>query len=412
MCYDIVMMRIGFRTLNLRKVKANSFSIKLASAPKQETQSMAPYVIVAGLIGFSGYTYYEYENNPEGQYSKFLHKITTEANSLLLPISDTLLPDWPTAPCYANIPPGTPCPPTLVIDVERTLIASQFDTHKGWRHVKRPGVDKLISQLASYYEIVLFCETDMGLMEHVLVSIDSNGLTHKLGPSAGEVRDNLILKRLDLMNRDINKIILIDDSAESSQLFPRNTILVKPYTDVYDEKDTTLLDLIPVLQAMVHGQEIKDFRASLDDIGSHDASEIVAEYQMRVAKKKKEIYANRNKGLGKVIRGLVLPEEEYIPAASPTGVLTASQIVGSSGSPDESKVVTSSLFNNKYKKPEAKPAVAKKKGDLFDWLDREEKEQQEYQMRRQEEMQKLYVEKMIKKQQAQQEQQEQQEQGN
>jgi hypothetical protein len=374
----------------------NSFSSNMPKTPSSSTTSLAPYGILAGLLGLSGYAYYEYEHNVDGKFSKMLRKIASEFNSVLLPASDSLLPDWPTAPCYAGVPPGTPCPPTLIVDVERTLIASQFDTHKGWRHKKRPGVDKFIHQLSSYYEIVLFFETDIGLMEHVAVSLDKENRTHKLGPSAGEVRDGLILKRLDLMNRDMSRIILLDDSEKASQLFPRNTILVKPYTDVYDERDTQLLDLIPVLQSMVHDPNVRDFRVCLDDIGSHQSSEIISEYQMRIAMKKKQEIEKRNKGLGKMIRKLVLPEEEYIPEASPTGVLTSSQIVGSAGLPSE-RTAESALFNNKYKKEEKKPPTIKKKGEIFDWIDREAKENEEYQMRKQEELNRLYMQKMQEK---------------
>ena len=56
------------------------------------------------------------------------------------------------------------------------------------------------------------------------------------------------------MNRDIRKIILIDDDENASKLFPRNTLLVKPYIDVFDKSDRILYDLIPLLQAMVHEQ--------------------------------------------------------------------------------------------------------------------------------------------------------------
>jgi import inner membrane translocase subunit TIM50 len=154
-----------------------------------------------------------------------------------------------------NIPVGTPAPPLLVVDVERTLIATEHDPRFGYRHVKRRGVDKFIEQLSNYYEVVLFCENDIGMMEHVIMAIDKDNRTHKLGPSAGEIRNGGdVLKRLDCLNRDLRRIVLIDDSLTASQLCRRNTILVPPFDDVHDknqEMDNTLLDLIPVLQALV-----------------------------------------------------------------------------------------------------------------------------------------------------------------
>ena len=77
-----------------------------------------------------------------------------------------------------------------------------------------------------------------------------------------------MLKRLDLMNRDQSRIILIDDSEKASSLFPRNTLLVKPYVDTTDQSDTALLDLIPLLQAFIHDQST-DFRDTIDDLGTY-----------------------------------------------------------------------------------------------------------------------------------------------
>lgn len=82
-----------------------------------------------------------------------------------------------------------------------------------------------------------------------------------------------MLKRLDLMNRDLSRIILIDDSGEASAMFPRNTLLVKPFTDVSDQSDTVLFDLVPLLQAFVHDGS-QDFRDTIDDLGTLIHSDI------------------------------------------------------------------------------------------------------------------------------------------
>ena len=50
------------------------------------------------------------------------------------------------------------------------------------------------------------------------------------------------------MNRDPARILFIDDNPDAVQLCPKNALIVKPFTDVYDTKDRVLLDLIPLLQ--------------------------------------------------------------------------------------------------------------------------------------------------------------------
>mmetsp|Transcript_24482 Transcript_24482/g.36001 ORF Transcript_24482/g.36001 Transcript_24482/m.36001 type:complete len:403 (-) Transcript_24482:85-1293(-) len=377
-----------------------------AAAKATKKTSAMPYVTGVAVLGGIAIVAEDVVNTPDGMLSSMLGQkgVTHELydsifggvlDSILLPSSDELLPDWPTAPCYAglNIPPGTPAPPLLVVDLEKTLIASEHDPRYGWRHVKRPGVDKFIEQLSNYYEIVIFAENDIGMMEHVLMAIDKEGRTHKLGPAAGEARGDKILKRLDCMNRDIRRIILIDDSQEAAQLFPRNTIFVKPFDDVRSKGDTTLTDLIPVLQAIVHDENVRDFRTCLDDLGTHDASELVTEYQMRVAAAKGREDEKRNRGLGKLIRQSVLQAPSTTSSLVESGsALSASKIVGT----DEATVEEES---KKLEKLMAEPqkTVVKKKGSFMEWLDRNEKERAEASMRRREEMEALYREKMTQK---------------
>ena len=43
------------------------------------------------------------------------------------PIREKLLQDWP----VPGVPPGTPCPPTLVLDLEDTLVHMDWDRNNG-----------------------------------------------------------------------------------------------------------------------------------------------------------------------------------------------------------------------------------------------------------------------------------------
>jgi hypothetical protein len=268
-----------------------------------------------GAVGIVG-SVYELNTNKEGKlYS--LYKDTPlqslvawiventwgSFKEVFYPANDKLLPDWPTAPCYGNPFPGTPAPPVLVLSLEKVLVGSVYDAKHGWRHVKRPGADKFIEALQNYYEVVLFSETDRNNMVEVFEAIDKTGMRwtirrqlpvsdvvccmlyvaghcHKFGSSEGEIRNGVTLKRLDIMNRDVGRILLIDHSKEASALFPRNTLLVKPFEDIYDTTDRALLDLIPVLQGFIH-EDVQDFRQVLDNLGTHIASEAVEEYEMR-----------------------------------------------------------------------------------------------------------------------------------
>jgi mitochondrial import inner membrane translocase subunit TIM50 len=386
---------------------------KVPSSSVRAASSLPMYLFFGGITLTGGLIAEDYLRTPNGLLSQLFNDkeglifnlytktIGSYIDDILLPSSDDLLPEWPTAPCYASlgIPPGTPAPPLLVLDLEKTLIASEHDPRFGWRHVKRPGVEKFIEQLSNYYEIVIFCENDIGMMEHVLMAIDKDGRTHKLGPSAGEQRNGQILKRLDCLNRDIRRIILIDDSPISAQKFLGNTILIEPFDDVRAKGDTVLLDLIPVLQAFVHHDGIKDFRHCLNDLGTNKANEIIEEYQMRVTKAKLIEENKRNRGLGKFLRQSLGEQSSNL---SPT---TSASSSSSSSSPSlmdlvgtsESEIEKESLQLKKLKEKVEKPTVVKRKGTLFEWLENSEKEKAEAAMKRREEMEAMYREKMMEK---------------
>lgn len=133
-----------------------------------------------------------------------------------------------------------------------------------------------------------------------------NGL-HKFGSSDAEIReDGVCIKRLDFMNRDIRKIILIDDSQESSSMFPRNTLLIKPFENVYDKQDKALLELIPLLQGLIH-EDIQDYREVFDRLDNnrpiHYSHDVATEYKMRVVQAKTSEYQKRHRGIGAWIHG-------------------------------------------------------------------------------------------------------------
>lgn len=395
----------------------SSSTASSSSTVIKSKKSNTKYYLAGGLLFFGLVCAEDIYNHPDGLLSQSelfpfiadsLNSLLESFNDVLQPSSDELLPEWPTAPCYAalNIPPGTPPPPLLVVDVEKTLIATEHDPRYGYRHVKRKGVDKFIQQLSNYYEVVLFCENDIGMMEHVILAIDNENRTHKLGPSAGEIRNGGdVLKRLDCMNRDERRIILLDDSKTASQLCRRNTILVPPFEDVHDPNkgDDVLLQLIPVLQAMVHDDKLTDFRDVLDDLGGtrraggdkgfHQAEQLVEEYQMRITKHRMSEEQKKNRGLGRMLRH-VGQSSKSSASDSPTSQLTASPIVSSDGSVK--------LNVSKKSDEDAAKKPTKKKGGLFEWLDQRENDKAQEAAAKREEMENLYRQKMTQKQEEQQ----------
>ena len=309
-------------------------------------------------------------------------------NDVMEPYSDELLPKWESGAFYGEIPPGQPPLPLLVLDLEKTLITSTHDAKYGWRHVKRPGFDRFLEDASKYFEIVILSENS-GWQEFA-EGLDPKGMAHKFGPEAGEVRNNVVLKRLDIMGRPMDRIILIDDSAEASQLFPQNTLLIKPFDDINDTRDRELADLMTLLQAIIHDR-VESFPACFKDLGTNDAREAITEYRMRVSEAKAAEFSKRNKGLGALLRGEADPGDEVDDVLAGESLMSKLQIGGSGkdgalnvkllsknltgagnvrSKADLSGVGAGDITGkgSGSKKPE-KTVQKKKKGALFQWVE-------------------------------------------
>lgn len=418
-------------TTNVENASRMTRNKSALNAAKTKKTNRALYILpVIGLISFAFYDINTNENGSLNQLykdsalDKQIKKIVRQINDRLeqdvyMPSTDRILPDFPGAPCYGNVPPGTPAPPLLVVDLEKTLIGSVYDGQHGWRHAKRPGVDQFINALSQYYEIAIISENDIGVVAELLQKIDPEGKCHKFGNAVLELKGTTYLKRLDFMNRSLSKIILIDDNEESYKGFEENVLKIKPYTDVTDKRDRSLLDLIPLLQAIVHeSTESTDFRDVLNNLGTHEAEEAAIEYQVRLAKVKEEQWNKRNRGLGKLLRGNMqhtvvdMDTQSVGPSLSDLATGESSNSMRNNANPKNVPNVNmalvaeatsvpappTALIKSGYIKEPAgsasltnKAAPTKKKGALFSWIDEAASRNEEYEARKREKMNEIYM---------------------
>ena len=283
-----------------------------------------------------------------------------------------------------NVPPGTPAQPLLILDVERCCLGMTHTAADGWRYYKRPGLDTFLKQLEQYYEIVLHHETEAAVDATAHLIQSSGQFIHLLGPSHADQRpDGSIRKRLDLMNRPISTILLIDDDPESFQGFEENTLQIEPMREPDDplfEADDILLRLIPLLQNMVH-HEKKDIPKVLRNLGTRDAVQAAEEYEMR---KFRIQQADRRKRQGKGLGALV--HSATGPAPAPTAVFPEVDYDDKS----KDKILGDSQQKLKLPGETAKRRkTEKKQGGLFAWVERNEQDKMENEMRRQEKMQEI-----------------------
>lgn len=283
-----------------------------------------------------------------------------------------------------NVPHDIPVPPTLVLDLENTLVSSTWDRKYGWRHAKRPGVDKFLHELAQYYEIVLYSPSIDGVADPVVTSLDKDGcILHRLYRDATYYTNGVHVKDLKRLNRNLKRMVVLDDDPAEVQFDLDNAILVKPYTDPTDRSDTTLLRILPFLVEIAR-EGYNDVPALLRQYHGMDADQIADEQERRVTELREHRMRHAQRGLGGLASGRGrLPPPELPPATSggfagadlgggTAPQLTARDIVGAGPDPFDSGAADG----------------------FVGWMKRRAKEKEEHQMRKMEK----WNEVMIKKQ--------------
>ncbi|KAL3795192.1 hypothetical protein ACHAWO_005364 [Cyclotella atomus] len=312
------------------------------------------YAAVLVPTAFIGWGVYD-ENSPPAQFSRFIG-LTDKFDEFAKPTRTKLLPDWNQIP---NIPPDFPAPPTLVLDLESTLVCCTWDRKYGWRYAKRPGVDKFLSTLAQYYEIVIFTPSPDGLAGPVLDSLDSKGyVMHRLHREATHYHNGVHCKDLSWLNRPLRKIVVLDDDPAALQFQPENLIRVKPYDNPTDREDNTLERIMPLL-VEISREGYDDIPNLLSQFKGMDADEIADEFERRVSNVRVRRNEITQRGLGGFASGRDLPPPELPPELS--GVV-----------PGQQTQLTAKDLVGDAPKSEASGA------GVIGWLQRRQKEQEEH----------------------------------
>ncbi|KAA8523557.1 hypothetical protein F0562_009980 [Nyssa sinensis] len=136
---------------------------------------------------------------------------------------------------------------TLVLDLNETLIYSDWKRDRGWRTFKRPGVDAFLEHLAQFYEIVVYSDQLSMYVDPIVDRLDSKHcIRYRLSRGATRYKDGKHYRDLSMLNRDPSRILYISGHAQESSLQPENSLPIKPWK--LESDDTTLLDLIPFLE--------------------------------------------------------------------------------------------------------------------------------------------------------------------
>ncbi|CAI9275745.1 unnamed protein product [Lactuca saligna] len=195
------------------------------------------------------------------------------------PLSDKLLPD---------LHPQEQHVFTLVLDLNETLLYSDWKRDRGWRTFKRPGVDDFLEQLARYYEIIVYSDQQAMYVDPIVDRLDGNHcIRYRLSRAATRYQDGKHYRDLSKLNRDPSRVLYVSGNALESCLQPENCVPVKPWK--CEAEDTALVDLIPFLEYVARNRPA-DIRPVLASYQGHDiAKEFIErskEHQRRMQEQK------------------------------------------------------------------------------------------------------------------------------
>ncbi|KAF5727914.1 mitochondrial import inner membrane translocase subunit TIM50-like isoform X1 [Tripterygium wilfordii] len=197
------------------------------------------------------------------------------------PTSEKLLPDLHPAEQHVF---------TLVLDLNETLLYSDWKRERGWRTFKRPGVEAFLEHMAKFYEIVVYSDQLNMYVDPVLERLDKNHcIRYRLSRAATKYVDGTHYRDLSKLNRDPRKIIYVSGHALESSLQPENCVPIKPYK--LEGDDTALLDLIPFLEYVARSSP-PDIRKVLESYQGKDISKEFIErskdYQRRMQEQRQQ----------------------------------------------------------------------------------------------------------------------------
>lgn len=143
-------------------------------------------------------------------------------------------------------PKRSPLEYTLVLDLDETLIHCKRQEAKG-RILLRPYVKEFLTEMAKYYEIVVFTAADKQYANWVLDRLDTdNVISHRLYRCSTSNQNGFIFKDLCKLGRDLSKLLLVDNKPENFAFQPENGIEILSWYD--DPMDNALIELKSLLK--------------------------------------------------------------------------------------------------------------------------------------------------------------------
>ena len=126
----------------------------------------------------------------------------------------------------------------LVLDLDET-ISHSLKLNFGYYFLLRPGVIEFLTELSEFYEIIIFTSSPKIYADSILDKIDQNGnlITHRLYKPHVIFERGKSVKKLNLIGRELNKIVFVDNMKCNAKYNPKNLYLIPSWTDdIFDNE--------------------------------------------------------------------------------------------------------------------------------------------------------------------------------
>ena len=150
---------------------------------------------------------------------------------------------------------------TVLLELKDVLVHPEWSFETGWRFKKRPGIDFLLDTIAMpKYEVVIFTSEPANMAFPIAESLNSKGsIMYTLFRDSTHYKNNVYMKDLSRINRDLSKVILID--TEKAKVSPNceNALVIPPWDG--NMADRSLYDLAMFLKTIesTHCSDVRTF---------------------------------------------------------------------------------------------------------------------------------------------------------
>ncbi|ORX58537.1 hypothetical protein BCR36DRAFT_276372 [Piromyces finnis] len=160
----------------------------------------------------------------------------------------------------------------LVLDLDETLIHSTsrgsrkhdymievlLDKHICLYYVyKRPYVDSFLKKVSEWYKVVVFTASLKEYADPVIDYLDPEKkiFSKRYFRESCQFRNGIYMKDLQIIEKDLSKICLVDNSSFSYEINKENGIPIETW--INDPKDRELLNLLPFLDSLRFVEDVR-----------------------------------------------------------------------------------------------------------------------------------------------------------